>query len=165
MRSLLLSSLLRTPFGAALLPHPVLRSIPRCAPPSSCQAPSPAAPAPAHRAPTCCALCPVPRVCWGAADAAVPHQKVVAAVEAMAVAMCNLSKEMLRLKRMFQVFQIFQRYVVIVSYRCCKSILEDVAKIYRRMLHMLQVFQRHVFSALEVCSKCFICSRCMLKVF
>jgi hypothetical protein len=39
-------------------------------------------------------------MCLGAADAAVPHQKVVAAVEAMAVAMRDLSKEMLQLKHM-----------------------------------------------------------------
>jgi hypothetical protein len=40
---------------------------------------------------------------------------------------------------------------------CCKS--------RSGMLHMLQVFQRHVASISEACSKCFICSRRMLKVF
>jgi hypothetical protein len=36
-----------------------------------------------------------PRCCWGAADVAVPHQNVIAAVDAMAAAMRDLSKEML----------------------------------------------------------------------
>jgi hypothetical protein len=36
-----------------------------------------------------------PRCCWGAVDVAVPHQKVMAVVDAMAAAMRNLSKEML----------------------------------------------------------------------
>ena len=39
-------------------------------------------------------------------------------------------------KCMFQLFQMFQRHVAIVSYGCCKSRLGT--------LHMLQVFQRHV---------------------
>jgi hypothetical protein len=50
-----------------------------------------------------------------------------------------------------QVFQIFQRYVAVVSYGYCKS--------RSRILHMLQVFQKHIA---RVCSKCFICSRCGL---
>jgi hypothetical protein len=35
-------------------------------------------------------------VLWGAAHVIVPHQKVVAAVDAVAIAMCNLSTEKLR---------------------------------------------------------------------
>jgi hypothetical protein len=50
-----------------------------------------------------------------------------------------------------QVFQIFQRYVAVVSYGYCKS--------RSRILHMLQVFQKHIA---RVCSKCFICSKCGL---
>ena len=53
--------------------------------------------------------------------------------DVIATVMHDFSKEMLQWKRMFQVFQ---RYVAIVSYRCCKS--------RSGMLHILQVFHRYV---------------------
>jgi hypothetical protein len=87
-------------------PHlaPCSPPIKRCAPsraappPSSCRALSPTVPTLARCAPRlrCCAPCPVPRAHRGAADATVPHQKVVAAVDAMAAVMRDLRKEMLR---------------------------------------------------------------------
>jgi hypothetical protein len=55
---------------------------------------------------------------------------------------------------MFQVFQMFQKYVASVVYQCCKSRSGYCASCngYTRM-----------FSSL--CSKCFICFRRMLQVF
>jgi hypothetical protein len=88
-RSLLPSSPPRAPSRATRLPHPTPRSIPRCAPPSSRSAPSPAAP-PLLR------TCHVPHTHRGASAVVAPHQKVVAAVDAMAATMRDLCKEMLR---------------------------------------------------------------------
>jgi capsule polysaccharide modification protein KpsS len=48
---------------------------------------------------------------------------------------------------MLHILQVFQRYVAIISYECCKS--RSV------MLHILQVFQRHVASVLEMLFKMF----------
>ena len=67
--------------------------------------------------------------------------------DAVATVTHDFGNEMLRWKRMFQVFQTFQRYVAIILYGCCKS--RSV------MLHILQVFQRHVASVSEVLFKMF----------
>jgi hypothetical protein len=48
---------------------------------------------------------------------------------------------------MLHILQVFQKYVAIVSYGCCKS--RSV------MLHILQVFQRHVACVSEVLFKMF----------
>jgi hypothetical protein len=57
-------------------------------------------------------------------------------------------------KCMFEVFQMFQRYVASVSYGCCKSRSECC--IYCKVFHMYVA---------SVYSKCFICFRCILQVF
>jgi hypothetical protein len=62
----------------------------------------------------------------------------VAAVDAVAATMKSTC-----CKHMFQVFQIFQRYVVIVLYERCKSRSEDVAHV------------SYIVSVLEACCKCF----------
>jgi hypothetical protein len=58
---------------------------------------------------------------------------------------------------MFQVFQMVQRYVVIVSYGCYK-----IRSGMLRMLHMLQVFQRFVQNISSVADVC--CKRSDLDV-
>jgi hypothetical protein len=86
--------------------HPILQLrgslIQRYAPSVTAPCSFPAAPAPARYAPRpcCCAPCPVPRARRGAAEIQstppVPHQKVVAAVDVVAAATCDLSKEILQ---------------------------------------------------------------------
>ena len=104
VRSLLPSSPSCTRSGATRLSHPALRSIPCRAPSIATPRSIPTAPALARCAPRprYYTPCPAPtRVevllgcCRGAADAAVPHQKVVAAIDAMAAVMRDLSNEML----------------------------------------------------------------------
>jgi hypothetical protein len=95
----------------SMLPSSLAHPISRCvAPPSSAPIHPASCPLPRHdvlhpplpslqlaaRMPHCYATCPVPRTRRGAADAAVPYQKVVGAVDAMAAAMRDLSKEILR---------------------------------------------------------------------
>jgi hypothetical protein len=84
-------------------------------------------------------------------------------------------------KCMCQVFQTFQRYIVGVSYGCCKSILgvayiASVSETYcKRLFKIFHLFQSYVASIFiwifhifhtyvaRVCSKCFSCFSCMLK--
>ena len=107
VRSLLLSSPLRTTSRAARLPTLVPHSIPRHAPIPHC-APFAAAPySIPHRAalarceprPSYYVPCSIPAhadVLLGATDAAIPHEKVVAVVDVVATATCDPSKEILR---------------------------------------------------------------------
>jgi hypothetical protein len=96
----------------------------------------------AHRSPSPVHAGVLLRCRRGATDATAPHQKVMATVDAMAERCATSARRYCDksacCKRMFQVFRMFQKYVAIVSYGCCKS--------RSQILHMLQVFQRYVGS-------------------
>jgi hypothetical protein len=56
---------------------------------------------------------------------------------------------------MFQVFQMFLRYVASVVYRCCKSI-SGYCTCCNGYTRMFQVYVLSVLSVLDECCKCFI---------
>ena len=58
-------------------------------------------------------------------------------------------------KLMFQVFQMFQRYVASVLYRCCKN-RPGCCTCCNGYTHMFQVYVLNVLSVSDVCCKCFI---------
>jgi hypothetical protein len=112
-------------------------------PSSPRHAPSPAAPAPAPAhcmpCPRCYALWLVPRARWGAA---IPHQKVVPAIDAMAAAMRDLSNEMLRwiacCKRFRGMLQLFYMDIAKVDQECCTCCI--CCKCFRGLFKMFHLF-------------------------
>ena len=81
--------------------------------------------------------------------------------------------ESARCKRMFQVFQTFQRYVAIASYECCKR-RWGCCKCFRGMLRVFQRFVQNISSVPDVRCKCsdldvtyisHICCNYMFQVF
>jgi hypothetical protein len=100
VRSLLRSSPLCTTSRAARLPHPAPRPLYRRAalhpPPRPLQLIARRGPSAAHRAPSAARAEVLLGCCRVPTHATVPHQKVLPAVGAMAITMCDLNKEMLR---------------------------------------------------------------------
>jgi hypothetical protein len=86
---------------------------------------------------------------------AAPSSSAAGLPESVVPLLCVASKERRRVKTayfksIFQVFQMFQRYVASVVYRCCKS-RSGCCIYWNGYTHMFQMYVPNVSSGLDVC--------------